>query len=60
MAQKSRTLAAFPEDPGLIPSTNMAAHNHLELEFQDNALFWPPLHQACGIQTNIQGKHAYT
>jgi hypothetical protein len=29
MAQQLRALAAFPEDPGSIPSTYMASHNHL-------------------------------
>jgi hypothetical protein len=27
MAQQLRTLASFLEDPGLIPSTHMSAHN---------------------------------
>ena len=29
MAQWLRALAAHPEDPGLVPSTHMAAQNHL-------------------------------
>jgi hypothetical protein len=29
MAQPLRALAVLPEDPGSIPSTHMAAHNHL-------------------------------
>ena len=29
MAQQLRTLIALPEDWGSIPSTHMAAHNHL-------------------------------
>lgn len=31
MTQWLRALAALPEDPGLIPSTHVAAHNSLEL-----------------------------
>lgn len=29
MAQQLRTLAAFPEDLGSVPSTHVVAHNHL-------------------------------
>jgi hypothetical protein len=29
MAQQLRALPALPENPGSIPSTHMAAHNHL-------------------------------
>ena len=29
MSQQLRALAAFPEDPGSIPSTHMVAHSHL-------------------------------
>ena len=32
MAQRLSALAALPEDPGLIPSTHMVAHNHLWYE----------------------------
>jgi hypothetical protein len=28
-----KALATLPEDKGSIPSTHMAAHNHLELQF---------------------------
>jgi hypothetical protein len=31
-------LAAFPEDPDLIPSTYMIAHNHLSFQFQGRNL----------------------
>lgn len=34
MAQQLRALAALPEDPGSVPSTHMAAHNCLKLQFQ--------------------------
>ena len=40
-AQGLRTLAALPEDPGLIPSTHMAAHISLQLQFQ--GIQWPLL-----------------
>jgi hypothetical protein len=33
MACKLRTLVVIPKDAGFIPSTNMAAHNHLYLWF---------------------------
>ena len=29
MAQKLRVLVALPGDPGLVPRTHLAAHNHL-------------------------------
>lgn len=29
MAQRIRTLAALPEEPGSIPSTHIVTHNHL-------------------------------
>lgn len=32
MAQLLEALDVLPEDQSLVPSTNMAAHNHLELE----------------------------
>jgi hypothetical protein len=35
MAQWLRALALLPEDSGLIPSTHMMAHNHLQLQFQE-------------------------
>ena len=35
MAQQLRVLLALPEDSGLIPSTHMATHNHLPLQFQE-------------------------
>ena len=35
MAQLWKALVAFAENPGLIPSTHMVAHNHLELQFQE-------------------------
>ena len=34
MAQRLRALTALPEDPGSIPSTHMAAHNCLKIQFQ--------------------------
>lgn len=34
MAQQLRALGPLPQDPGLSPSTHMAAHNQLELQFQ--------------------------
>ena len=34
MAQWLKALAALPGDPGSVPSTYMAAHNHLFLQFQ--------------------------
>ena len=34
MAQQLRSLAAFPGDLGLVPSTHMAMNNSLELQFQ--------------------------
>jgi hypothetical protein len=34
MAQWLRALAAFPEDSSSIPSTHMADHNYLKLQFQ--------------------------
>jgi hypothetical protein len=34
MAQWLRPLAAFPENLGLISSTNIMAHNHLQFQFQ--------------------------
>lgn len=43
MAQKVKAWAALPEDPGLITSTHMEAHNHQA----HNELFWPP--EAPGI-----------
>ncbi|KAK7798640.1 hypothetical protein U0070_002731 [Myodes glareolus] len=36
MAQRLRALTALPEDPGLIPSTHMAAHNCLKMQFHEN------------------------
>lgn len=33
MAQRIRALAAVAEDPGLMPSTNRMATNHLILEY---------------------------
>ena len=33
MAQQLRALTALPEDPGSIPSTHMAAHNCLKMQF---------------------------
>jgi hypothetical protein len=32
MAQWLRALSALPEDPGLTPSSHMAAYNHLQLQ----------------------------
>lgn len=29
-----RPLAIFPEEPDLIPSTHLATHNYLKLQFQ--------------------------
>jgi hypothetical protein len=29
-----KALVALPEGPGLVPSTHMAAHNHLQLQLQ--------------------------
>lgn len=34
MTHQLRTLADLPKDPASVPSTHMAAHNHLELQFQ--------------------------
>jgi hypothetical protein len=34
MSQRLRALAALPEDTGSIPGTHMAAHRHLQLQFQ--------------------------
>jgi hypothetical protein len=34
MAQQLRALAVFPEDPGSIPSTFMAAQGCLKLQFR--------------------------
>ncbi|CAO2645611.1 hypothetical protein LEMLEM_LOCUS27546 [Lemmus lemmus] len=34
MAQWLRALTALPKDPGSIPSTHMAAHNCLKIQFQ--------------------------
>ena len=33
-----RALAALAEDPGLVPSTCMAAHNHLYVQFQGDLM----------------------
>lgn len=43
MAQQWRTLAAFLEDPGLIPNTYTAAHNHhlYPRSRGSDAVFWP-------------------
>lgn len=35
MAQWLKALITFPEDPGTIPSTHLATHNCLELQFQE-------------------------
>jgi hypothetical protein len=35
MAQQLRALAAFPENPGLTPSTHLVAHNQLLSQFQE-------------------------
>lgn len=58
VAQPLGVLAALVEDLGLVPSTRMAAHNHLELQFQEilDALFWPPW----APHTHIQEKHPHT
>ena len=54
-----RGMAALPEDPGSIPITHMAAHNHLKLQFQgSDALFWlPQALYSCNTQTCAQAKH---
>jgi hypothetical protein len=36
MAQQLRALDALTEDGGSVPSTSMAAHNHLLLQSQGN------------------------
>jgi hypothetical protein len=35
MTQRLRALAVLPEDSGSIPSTHMATHSCLELQFQE-------------------------
>jgi hypothetical protein len=46
LVQRLRALAALAEDPGLIPSTHMVAHNHFKLYFQG---IWHPLLATPGI-----------
>ena len=50
MIQFLRALDALLKDPGLIPSTYMAAHNSLYLQFQD-------IRHAGSAQTYMQAKH---
>jgi hypothetical protein len=59
MAQHVKALAALPENPGLIPSIHMSAHNLLELHFQgSNTLLCPPLVQKdlCNVQKYVHTK----
>jgi hypothetical protein len=46
---------AFPEDPGLIPSTHMAAYNCLSIT---NAIFWA-LHTLLNRYTCRQNIHTH-
>jgi hypothetical protein len=59
MPQKLRALAALAEDLGSVPSTHMAVHIYLKLQFQgiqsSSGLHW---HQTC-IQTYKQAKYSY-
>lgn len=52
MIQCLRALDTLLKDPELIPSTYMAAHNSLYLQFQD-------IRHAGSAQTYMQAKHAY-
>jgi hypothetical protein len=45
MAQRLRALAALPEDLGSIPNTHMAAHNSLELLFQETQYLHKDMHE---------------
>lgn len=40
LTQQSRALDTVPWDPGLIPSTYMAAFNHLSLQPRGSGPFW--------------------
>lgn len=43
MAQCLKALDAPPEDVGLIPNTHLAAHNQLDLQFQEFHILFQPL-----------------
>lgn len=59
MAQGLRVSAALVEDLGLAPSTNMAVHNHPQLQFQK---MFPVVTSASpcmqSAQTHLQAKHS--
>lgn len=47
MTQQLGALAILAKDLGLVPSTHMAAHNHLQFQFRPNTVFWSlraPIH----------------
>lgn len=43
IAQWLRALDAPPEGVGLIPNTHLAAHNQLDLQFQESHILFQPL-----------------
>lgn len=64
MVQHLRALTALVEDPGLIPSTHMAAYNHLiditPSSQESNSLFWPvDTRHSHGTQTCRQKLELY-
>ena len=63
MAHWRRVLAALAEDPGSVPSSHTAAHNHLYFQFQDfyHRLQTPTgIRHKCYTQIDMGTKHSYT
>jgi hypothetical protein len=62
IAQGLRELAIFAEDLGSVPSANMAAHNHLYLQFhgiQHHRLTSSDMRHTCDVHTYIH-THIHT
>ena len=63
MPQRLRVLATIEEDPGSYPNNHMEIHNRLQLQLhriQSPFWFFSGVRHACGTQTCMQEKHAYT
>ena len=62
MGQQLRALAAFPEDLGSVPSTQMVVHRHLPFHYEVNQ--HPPLDSTCtcvhSAHSHMWEKHLYT
>lgn len=64
MVQQLRAPAALPEDPSLIPSTDIAAHNSMSVtpvrgEVPPSSVVLQGDLHACDAQTDRQTKHTH-